>query len=277
MDICTFNIQNPTFQVNANNIRARPPWRLLPLYWRCPTLTFTMAMSPLPPHGQGPGGKNKNLMCPVCREVYRSPRFLPCHHSFCLHCLEGLARVYGQHFPCPTCRSGVRVPRGGVQQFTRNFYLPDDELDRERSMDPRPLCSTHPAKELIYFCKKCDQSICSRCKNTKHEGHHGTVDLFEEAERCKSELAATSKRLERSINRLTKRSALAQDNLNASREKTLMLREQVRFCFENVQLFQCRFMQKKATTSVCLSFFNAGKMDKMVTKLQKKSLLGEQK
>lgn len=186
-----------------------------------------MAMS-LPLHDQaGRGAGSRNLICGVCREVYRSPRFLPCHHSFCLHCLEGLVSACGFRFPCPTCRKVVQVPPGGVQQFIRNFYISDEELDRERNLNAPAMCSTHPMEELIFFCKVCDLSICSRCKSTKHEGHHGTVDLFEEAGRCKGELAATRQRLESSISRLTKRSALAQDNLKASREKTVKLKEQV--------------------------------------------------
>lgn len=95
------------------------------------------------------------------------------------------------------------------------------------------MCPTDPMEELIYFCKMYDQSMRSRCKNTKHEGHHGTVDLFEEAARRKGELTVTEERLEHSIDRLTKQSSLAQDNLKTSREKALKLKEQE--CFENVK------------------------------------------
>ena len=125
------------------------------------------------------------------------------------------------------------MPPGGVQQFPHNFYIDDEELERERNADARAMCSTHPMEELIYFCKKCDLSICSRCKNTKHEGHHGTVDLFEEAAMRKGQLTATEEMLEHSIDRLMKQSALAQDNLKASREKAVKLKEQE--CFENVK------------------------------------------
>ena len=127
----------------------------------------------------------------------------------------------------------AQVPPGGVQQFTHNFYFSDEELERERNASARVMCPTDPMEELIYFCKMYDQSMCSRCKNTKHEGHHGTVDLFEEAARCKGELTVTEERLEHSIDRLTKQSALAQDNLKASREKAVKLKEQE--CFENAK------------------------------------------
>ena len=138
-------------------------------------------------------------------------------------------KACGPRLACPACRKMFTVPPGGVKQFTRNFYFSDEELERERNAGARAMCPTHPMEELIYFCRKCDLSICSRCKNTKHEGHHGTVDLFEEAAMRKGELTVTEKRLEHSIDRLTKQSALAQDNLKASREKGVKLKEQVRF------------------------------------------------
>ncbi|KAL8595418.1 hypothetical protein ACOMHN_024117 [Nucella lapillus] len=62
--------------------------------------------------------RRQSLGCAVCQDVYWSPRILPhCHHSFCLSCLEGMARTHGQAFLCPSCRTVVKVPEGGVSRF----------------------------------------------------------------------------------------------------------------------------------------------------------------
>lgn len=43
-----------------------------------------------------------DVTCPICRDIYQTPRFLRCYHSFCEECIEGLYRT---HFPRPviTC------------------------------------------------------------------------------------------------------------------------------------------------------------------------------
>ena len=55
----------------------------------------------------------KDLMtCPVCAQLFREPKILPCLHSFCMPCLEGLVSFDAQHrssLICPQCRRRVQV------------------------------------------------------------------------------------------------------------------------------------------------------------------------
>ena len=73
----------------------------------------------------------KELECAVCLEQYKEPKVLPCLHSFCKKCLEGLltketknvrmGRTAGRgaqarrkkvsvwKINCPTCRISVEV------------------------------------------------------------------------------------------------------------------------------------------------------------------------
>ena len=53
----------------------------------------------------------KELECAICLEQYEEPKVLPCLHSFCKTCLEGLLPKEGLAWrvDCPSCHSGVEV------------------------------------------------------------------------------------------------------------------------------------------------------------------------
>ncbi|XP_030193652.1 E3 ubiquitin/ISG15 ligase TRIM25 [Gadus morhua] len=64
----------------------------------------------------------EELTCPVCLDVYRDPRLLPCGHNFCLGCLRRLqhqAPSQRGHFSCPECRESHRCSA----KFQKNFKL----------------------------------------------------------------------------------------------------------------------------------------------------------
>ena len=53
----------------------------------------------------------KELECTVCFEQFKDPKVLPCLHSFCKICLEGLVCRKGNTWKlnCPSCRIIVEV------------------------------------------------------------------------------------------------------------------------------------------------------------------------
>ncbi|XP_070189826.1 E3 ubiquitin-protein ligase TRIM56-like [Littorina saxatilis] len=125
----------------------------------------------------------KNLVCAVCRDVYADPRILPCFHTFCLQCLEGLQRTHGPlPFPCPSCRKKTPLPSGGIKNFQVNFYITENELRAARAPRPR-LCKSHGDEAERCECDLCEQKICIACKLTGHN-HHECEDLTEPAFCC---------------------------------------------------------------------------------------------
>ncbi|KAL8616986.1 hypothetical protein ACOMHN_041904 [Nucella lapillus] len=167
-----------------------------------------------------------NLTCGVCKDVYRSPRLLPCHHSFCLDCVEGLIGVKPRVFSCPECRRPTPVPRNGALGFPRNFYIAEEDLEEERGQPQVATCSSHDEEPLTLFCVPCDQSICLFCKLTKHD-HHETLDLSEAAERCRDQLEASEDRLDATIDYLSKVLVNVHDSREAVKLKEHTLLEEV--------------------------------------------------
>ncbi|CAL8326294.1 unnamed protein product [Lota lota] len=76
----------------------------------------------------------EELTCPVCLDVYRDPRLLPCGHNFCLGCLRRLqhqAASQRGHLHCPECRESHRC---STTKFQKNFKLANiaDDFRRGR-------------------------------------------------------------------------------------------------------------------------------------------------
>ena len=71
--------------------------------------------------------------CSICWEVLSNPRILPCHHGFCARCLQELVDHFDpiliwlfRGFPCPLCRTQVRLPADIAQAFPRYAKMPDE-------------------------------------------------------------------------------------------------------------------------------------------------------
>ena len=62
-----------------------------------------------------------SLTCPVCYQIFKNPKYLPCHHSYCEKCLEKM-QVQSKII-CPECRREATVPAGGVKDFDNNFLI----------------------------------------------------------------------------------------------------------------------------------------------------------
>ena len=66
----------------------------------------------------------EQITCPVCLEHFTNPKVLPCFHSFCLQCLQGvpIVLVEGNHsLTCPTCRSLCSVPDSRLASLPPSF------------------------------------------------------------------------------------------------------------------------------------------------------------
>ena len=63
------------------------------------------------------------LECLNCRKNLTDPLMLPCLHTLCRHCIEGLVTGRGQKVRCPTCHHECKVPTKDVSGFPKTFFL----------------------------------------------------------------------------------------------------------------------------------------------------------
>ena len=68
----------------------------------------------------------EEVSCPVCTNIYKDPKHLPCLHSFCLQCLKHWHRSsHGRGtIRCPKCQVVSKVPDSGdLKDLPTSFYL----------------------------------------------------------------------------------------------------------------------------------------------------------
>ena len=135
------------------------------------------------PSSSSPGLRrklDKELTCPVCLDHYTNPKILPCHHSFCQHCLEGLPldkKNETYYLSCPTCRHCTELPEEGAGAFPVAFTLNNlkemyslTKKTADLSNPQEATCSDH-GKPLELFCETCDTVICVTCQVRNHKHH----------------------------------------------------------------------------------------------------------
>ena len=129
----------------------------------------------------------ENLECTVCLERLNDPRTLPCWHSFCKVCLEGVVKTCRdeaprdrpiREIPCPNCRTTfVLEPDKQVADMPRNHFICNmvqamAVLDR----GTRVPCSHNCTESYsVARCVTCEKFLCRECltDHNKYRGNHG--------------------------------------------------------------------------------------------------------
>ena len=116
----------------------------------------------------------ESLTCPVCLEIFKNPKYLPCYHSCCEKCLE---KLHSQSkIICPECREQVIVPDEGVKSLPNNFLINHliDELIVQRKIEgngeeKEVKCDNcFDTDPVVSFCLRCSLFLCHVC-NESHK------------------------------------------------------------------------------------------------------------
>ena len=102
----------------------------------------------------------EKLTCPVCYRLYKNPKFLPCHHSYCEECLEKV-RVESKII-CPECRHEAIVPAEGVKDLPPNFFvnrLMDDRAPKRKEDEELKFDKCR----VVAYCQDCKSNLCQFC------------------------------------------------------------------------------------------------------------------
>nr|XP_022300881.1 E3 ubiquitin-protein ligase TRIM56-like [Crassostrea virginica] len=110
-------------------------------------------------------------LCSVCFEKFKSPRTLPCRHSFCHVCLSSAIESSCKEkeapagFRCPLCREftpGVGEQKKWVNQFPIN-----DDLVNILEISKSKLCGAckieNEENPGVNYCFECQEAMCESC------------------------------------------------------------------------------------------------------------------
>ena len=111
------------------------------------------------------------LTCAICLDLYTNPKSLPCLHSFCQQCLEGLPLdPQGDNYfiSCPTCRYRTQLPKSkGAADFPTAFQINNfkevHNLLMKVSGQQQVTCKNCTTTNAIGYCKECGEFLCQEC------------------------------------------------------------------------------------------------------------------
>ncbi|XP_052707666.1 E3 ubiquitin-protein ligase TRIM39-like [Crassostrea angulata] len=108
--------------------------------------------------------------CPICFETYKTPRNLPCLHTFCHNCLASYIistckiKQNPVGFPCPICRRFVPAPTFTAEIEKWAELMPINRMVNMLNEKYCDACKRADEEEVASdWCKSCLESLCGPC------------------------------------------------------------------------------------------------------------------
>lgn len=113
----------------------------------------------------------KEAECPLCLETVNGPKTLPCLHSFCLHCLDKLARFARRQLrttiKCPVCLTLFQIPEEDTfSGFPTSFHLNrlvDILALKDGKREGQRCDSCEENNAVTCYCFVCQSFLCTAC------------------------------------------------------------------------------------------------------------------
>ena len=113
-----------------------------------------------------------SLKCSICLELFSDPRILPCLHTYCLKCLQGLVSDQKNDLSCPQCRAKHEIPKGEVTNFLCDLsILPELEAAKAdiTKKEETKICRLCTSVEVAVYCQDCNEYLCECCHGPVHK------------------------------------------------------------------------------------------------------------
>ena len=114
-----------------------------------------------------------SLKCSICLELFSDPRVLPCLHTYCLKCLQGLVSDQKSDISCPQCRAKHEIPKRDVANFLCDLsILPELEAAKAdmRKKEETKICGLCISGEVaVGYCRDCNEYLCECCRDIVHK------------------------------------------------------------------------------------------------------------
>ena len=114
----------------------------------------------------------EDLSCAICLDRLKEPKLLPCFHTYCKACLEGLPMLLRKskngQITCPQCRVNHPLPTGGVGEFPADRVL-ENALDAYALKESQAKDTTVPCSMCteddpsVAHCSTCGKFLCDFC------------------------------------------------------------------------------------------------------------------
>lgn len=135
----------------------------------------------------------------MCSDVFTDPRTLPCMHTFCMACIDGLwqDKLPGNIEYCPLCTKRIIVPDGGISSLPDNNFIEKlkliNELSSKRPVECEACSISHTDASRrnmsTMYCAECKERLCTRCaschKAFKMFRSHNLVKLGDDVVKSK--------------------------------------------------------------------------------------------